>query len=260
MHSEAFTIFGLTIYWYGILAATAFMVAFWSAGRRASREGIPAEAIMNLAPWIIIGAIIGARLLYVLSYWKEEFAGKPLYEVIMIRRSGLVFYGGLIGSSLATILYCYLKRFALWKIGDIMAPSVALGHFFGRIGCLMTGCCYGRPTDLPWAIHFPKEHWTHGVGVHPTQFYDSLLYLLLFFGLMWLYNRKKFDGQIFAAYLIGYACLRAIVESFRGDYDRYFIAGLTTPGQAISIGIMATGLVLWWMLSRIKSSSRPAVA
>src|SRR6185369_15968397 len=109
------------------------------------------------------------------------FAGRPFSEVFMVHHGGLVFYGGLIGASLACILYTRLKRLALWKIADILAPSIALGHAFGRIGCLMNGCCYGRPCSLPWAIYFPPSHVVRdgkdvliphesgGVGVHPNQ-------------------------------------------------------------------------------------------
>lgn len=124
---------------------------------------------MNLAPWIIAGGIIGARLLYVITYYREEFSLKPWFEMFFLRRSGLVYYGGLIGASLATVIYCRKQKLPFWKIADVLAPSIALGHIFGRIGCLMTGCCFGRPTDLPWAIHFPTDHPTHGFGVpHPS--------------------------------------------------------------------------------------------
>jgi phosphatidylglycerol---prolipoprotein diacylglyceryl transferase len=245
VHSVAFQILGFSVYWYGILAAAGFLIGFGTASRRGPREGISSEDIINLAPWIIGGAIVGARLLYVITFWNREFAGKPLIEIFNMR-TGLVYYGGLIGSSLATVFYCRRHKLDLWKMGDIFAPSVALGHAFGRFGCLMTGCCYGSPTDLPWAIHFPKDHWTRGIGVHPTQVYEAGLNFLLFVGLTWLYRRKKFDGQIFAAYLICYAVLRSLVEIFRGDYEKHYLGGIATPGQTVSILIMAAGLTLWW--------------
>ena len=144
-----------------------------------------------------------------------------------------------------------IHRLPLWKIADIIAPSIALGHFFGRFGCLMTGCCYGRACNLPWAIHFPEEHWTHGKGVHPTQVYEALLNFGLFLGLSTLFRRKKFDGQVFAVYLISYAFLRAFVEMFRGDYPHYY-GGVVTPGQMVSAGILVTGLLLLWKLSGVK--------
>jgi phosphatidylglycerol---prolipoprotein diacylglyceryl transferase len=256
VHNVAFQIGGLTIYWYGILAALGFLVAFWTASRRAPREGIAPDFILDLAPWLIGGALIGARLYYVIYYWKDEFAGKPILEVFMIRRSGLVWYGGLIGACLATAFYARRKKLALWKIADIIAPSIALGHVFGRMGCLMTGCCYGRETHLPWAIHFPQDHWTRGVGVHPTQIYESLLNFALFLGLTGLYRRKQFDGQIFASYLVGYALLRGFVEMFRGDYAVHYIANLLTPAQLISLAILLIGVFLFWKLRSLKSEAQ----
>jgi phosphatidylglycerol---prolipoprotein diacylglyceryl transferase len=262
MHPVAFEIGGFAIYWYGIFAALGFIAGFGTAGRRAPREGLTAEAIMNLAPWVIGGAVIGARILYVISYWKEDFANKPLWEVLMIRRSGLVFYGGLIGSCLGTIYYCASRKLPLWKVADVIAPSVALGHAFGRLGCLMTGCCYGRACVFPWAIHFPEDHWTKGAPVHPTQIYESLLNFGLYFGLAWLFRRKKYDGHVFVAYLIGYACLRAFVEYFRGDYPVRYIGGNVTPAQLVSIAILLTGLALWFVLPRrsgpVPSSQAPS--
>jgi len=144
--------------------------------------------------------------------------GKPASEIFMIHHGGLVFYGGLLGASLAGIIYIRVRQLPLWKVADILAPSIALGYVFGRIGCLLNGCCYGRICDQPWAIRFPSEHGTHGQPVHPTQIYDSLLNLGLYLALAWLYRRKKFDGQVFAAYLMCYAVTRSFVEMFRGDY------------------------------------------
>jgi phosphatidylglycerol---prolipoprotein diacylglyceryl transferase len=260
VHPVAFNLFGFPIYWYGVLAGVGFVLAFWTGSRRAAREGLPGEAIMNLAPWIIGGAIIGARLLYVINYWDEEFAGRPWHRFITIGRSGLVFYGGLIGASLGTIIYCWKNRYPLWKVGDVMGPSVALGHAFGRIGCLMTGCCYGRACSLPWAIHFPPgSNAPAGVGLHPTQIYESALNFLFYGFLMWRYRHKRFDGQIFAIYLMGYAILRAFVEMFRGDYEKHYIGGILTPGQSVSILIFAIGMGLWfWLSAKTPGGAKPA--
>ena len=154
MHKIAFEFGPLTIHWYGVFVAAGFLVGLWTASRRGVRDNIAPEKIIDLGPWLILGAIIGARTLYVLSYWREEFASKPLWEVFMLKRGGLVFYGGLIGSSLAYLIHARIKRLPVWKVADILAPSIALGQAFGRFGCLMTGCCYGRPTKLPWGIRF----------------------------------------------------------------------------------------------------------
>ena len=119
----------------------------------------------------------------------------------------------------------------------------------------MTGCCFGKVCHAPWAIQFPPGHETHpldmaeGIPVHPTQIYDAFLSLGLYFFLAWLYRRKKFDGQIFAVYLVCYAVLRSFVEMFRGDYKpREYFLGLS-PGQAMSVFVFSFGLFLFWKFS-----------
>ena len=248
MHPEAFKVFGFSIYWYGIFAAIGFLAGFGTAARRASRENLSKESIMNLAPWIIFGAIIGARLFFVINYWDQEFAGKPLHRIVTIGRHGLVFYGGLIGSCLGTIIYCWKNKFPLWKVADVMAPSIALGHAFGRIGCFMTGCCYGRACSLPWAVKFPEGGSAPvGIALHPVQLYEAALNFAFFTALIWFHGRKKFDGQVFCIYLLGYALLRAFTESFRGDYGVVTL----TPGQVMGIVIFTIGAALWFWLSHI---------
>ncbi len=249
MHSIAFQIGGLTIHWYGILVALGFFAGLWTASRRGRLEGIAPEQVYDLGPWLIVGGIAGGRVLYVISYWREQFAQKPFPEVFMVQHGGLVFYGGLIGAIACGMFYLLLKKLPLWKMTDIMAPSIALGYAFGRIGCLMNGCCYGRACSLPWAIRFPADHATQGMPVHPTEIYDSLLNLGFYLFLAWLFRRKKFDGQIFAVYLIGYALIRSFVEYFRGDYPVYY-GGWATPAQLISVGIVILGLLLLVLLPR----------
>jgi phosphatidylglycerol:prolipoprotein diacylglycerol transferase len=153
---------------------------------------------------------------------------------------------------LAGVWFAWRRHLPLWRLADVLAPSIALGSFFGRWGCLMNGCCYGRPTTLPWGIRFPYGHETYPHCVHPTEIYDSLLNLGLYAFLAWLYRRKKFDGQVFALYLICYAVLRSFVEMFRGDYTPVHYWGWLTPGQLTGIGVVAAGAVLLWKLPRKK--------
>jgi phosphatidylglycerol:prolipoprotein diacylglycerol transferase len=253
VHPIAFNLGSLTIHSYGVMMAVAFLAGLWTATRRAPRTGIAGEKIADLVPWLIVGAIVGARTVYVTTYWDEEFAGKPISEIFMVQHGGLVYYGGLIGAALACIIYARIRKLALWKVADILAPSVALGYVFGRIGCLLNGCCYGRACDLPWAIRFPEGHETHPAGlaatpVHPTQIYESLLSLGFYFALALLYRRKRFDGQVFATYLMGYALLRAFVEMFRGDYSAEHLHRGLTPAHLVSVGIFVVGAVLFWTL------------
>ena len=237
------------------MVAIGFLAGLWTASRRGLSSGFPAEKILDLGPWLIVGTIVGARTLYVISYWNEQFAGRPLAEVFMVWKGGLVYYGGFIGATLSGILYARRKGLPLWKLADVMAPSIALGSVFGRIGCLLNGCCYGRECSLPWAIHFPPTHQTYPHGVHPTEVYDSLLNLVLYFILAWLYRRKKFDGEVFAAYLVGYAVFRFVVEMFRGDYPQYYLGGWATPAQLVSFGILAAGIALWVVLPRLSAQA-----
>jgi phosphatidylglycerol:prolipoprotein diacylglycerol transferase len=249
VHPIAFHLGPLTIHWYGVMIALAFLAGLWTAARRARRENISSEHIGDVVLWLMVGGILGARIVYVTTYWKDEFAGQPLSEIFMIQHGGLVYYGGLIGATIAGIICNRWKKLPFWKTADVLAPSIALGNVFGRIGCLLNGCCYGRPTDLPWAIHFPSDHPTGSLPVHPTEIYDALNNFILYLLLALLFRRKKFDGEVFATYLVGYAVTRTIMEYFRGDYLPDQIHLGLTPGELISIPIFITGLVLGVILS-----------
>ena len=257
VHPIALQLGPLSIHWYGVMVAVAFLAGLWTASKRGLREGVAAETIVDLGPWLIVGTIVGARTLYVISYWHEFFEGKPVAEIFMVWKGGLVFYGGLVGAVAAGIIYTRLKKLPLWKIADILAPSIALGYVFGRIGCLLNGCCYGRACNLPWAIRFPADNPLNPptYPVHPTEIYDSLLNLGLYGFLAWLYRRKKFDGQVFGVYLVSYALLRSFVELFRGDYpqDQHYLGGWATPAQLVSVLVLAMGLALLALLPRAAS-------
>jgi phosphatidylglycerol:prolipoprotein diacylglycerol transferase len=250
VHPIAFQLGPLDIYWYGVMIALAFLVGLWTATRRARRENISGEKIADVVLWLMIGAIVGARAGYVATHWREEFASQPLPEIFMIRHGGLVYYGGLIGAMIAGFSYVRWKKLPQWKVADVLAPSCALGNVFGRIGCLLYGCCYGRACRLPWAIRFPPSHPTGGAPVHPTEIYDAVNNFILYLLLAWLFRRKKFDGQVFATYLVGYAITRTFMEYFRGDYPPDHIHYGLTPGELVSIPIFIIGLALAAVLAR----------
>jgi phosphatidylglycerol:prolipoprotein diacylglycerol transferase len=252
VHPILFHLGSFPVHSYGVMTALAFVFGLWTATLRAKRVNVSGEVIADVTLWLMLGTILGARTVYVVTYWKDEFAGQPLTEIFAIWHGGLVYYGGLIGASAAGIIYLHLKKLPLWKIADIIAPSIALGSVFGRIGCLLNGCCYGRACSLPWAISFPADNPLHPptTPVHPTEIYDALLNFALYLFLAWLFRRRKFDGQIFATYLICYAVTRSFVEYFRGDYnDAHQHFGLT-PAQLVSVPIFVTGLALAVILSR----------
>ena len=253
MHPIALNLGRFALHSYGIMLALGFMLGLWNASRRARRAGLPAEAVMDAGPWLILGIVAGARALYVATNWRKQFAEGSLLDIFAVWQGGLVFYGGLAGAVLTFVLYARARKFPLWKLADIFAPSIALGYVSGRIGCLLNGCCYGRACHLPWAIRFPEGNVAHAPAfpVHPTQLYESFLNLGLFAALAWFYPRRRFDGQVFAFYLIGYAVLRSFVECFRGDYHRdEYVAGCFTPGQVTSAFVLVAGLLLLWLLPR----------
>lgn len=247
MHPEAFQIGNFTLHWYGVAVAVGFALGLWLAARRGLREGLHPEWIADLGVPLILGTVIGARSLYVLTYWQTQFAPLPFWHVFAVWEGGLVFYGGLVGATTAGAGYILIRGWPLWKLCDALAPSVALGFACGRIGCLMNGCCFGAACDLPWAIHYPADHRTGGAGVHPTQLYDAAWALALYAALAWGYRRKQFDGQIFALFLAGYAGLRSLVEIFRGDYgaERF---GLFTPAQVFSLLVISAAALLYFTL------------
>ena len=258
MHKVALELGPLTIHWYGVFVGLGCLLGLWSAAQRGLREGIAREQTYDFCWWILLGAVLGARVWYVGSYWHEDFADKSWFAMFNIRQGGLIFYGGVVGSSIALILYSILKRQPLWQLADVAAPSIALGSALGRIGCLMTGCCYGSNCSLPWAIRFPVDHATHHEPVHPVQIYDSIislaLYLVLEFG---VFRRRRFDGQVFVVWLLVYPFARSLTELFRGDYPHRYLGGSLTPGQAMSLFTVIVGVMLYYFLPR-RLTRRPA--
>ena len=267
MDPIAFNIGGFKIYWYGILVAGGFLAGLWTASRRCVLDKLEGKVISDLGVWIIIAAMLGARALHVISYWENQYADKSFWNMLDFRAGGLVFYGGFIGAALAVILYTRLHgNQPLWKIADAFAPSIPLGYALGRLGCLMYGCCFGATCDLPWAVQFPlgsPAHSVHSAGgvlppdathslhVHPAQVYSAILNFALYGGLVWIYRRKRFDGQVFAVYLMAYSVNRFILESFRGDYQpEQLWLGWIKPGQQLSLLLLPTGLALLVFLRR----------
>tara|TARA_Y100001934_G_scaffold119796_2_gene146564 strand:+ start:11581 stop:12354 length:774 start_codon:yes stop_codon:yes gene_type:complete len=240
----AVSIGNFEIHWYGMFVAAGFLAGVWTAGQRGAKNGLDAETITDLALWIFGGAFVGARILYILMFWDEEFSGEPFTKLFALR-SGFVFNGGLIGATVTGIAYSIWKKLPTWKLADAIAPSVALGHALGRLGCLMTGCCWGRSCELPWAVKFPVGHPTYPTLVHPVQVYEAVLNFSLYLALAWLYQRKRFDGQVFALYLLGYGIIRAIAELFRGDYPDSQMTGWITPAHWISLLLLVAGTLLF---------------
>lgn len=259
MRPILFQLGGFSLHTFGVLVALGFVSGIWIASRCARRTGIDPAAIQDLViPWILMGGLVGARILYVVSYWDESFAGRPFAEVFQVWNGGLVFYGGLAGAIIVALWRIQSRGLPIWATADCLAPGIALGHVFGRLGCFLNGCCHGRPSDVPWAVRFPKGTIPGDAAVHPAQLYEATLNLALCAFLAWLHRRRRFDGMVFAAYLVLYACIRVVTEWFRGDYGYRSnpLGGVFTPGTSASLAPMVAGIALWFVL-RHRAPSRP---
>lgn len=239
MFPVLFKIGPLSLPTYGLLAALGVALGTGWILREAKMAGYQTEEILDLAFFLILGGVLGARIFHIVMAW--DFYRHDLFSIIKFWAGGLVFYGGLITAALVFIIYTRLKGLAFWKTADLFAPGLALGQGIGRIGCLAAGCCYGRPADLAWSITFTHaQSLAHPLGepLHPAQIY-SVLFLLGLFGLLTLFkNRKAFDGQIFLTYAILHALIRMILEYFRADFRGTGPFGFLTLTQSVSVIII----------------------
>ncbi len=236
---------------YGVLLALGLVLGLWTAKIRAHRAGLPPEKVVDFGVWVVLGGLVGGKVLLVVtdpSYLKS-FDG-----VLALLRAGGVFYGGLLGALLAAALLVRRWRLPFWPLADSLAPSVALGHFFGRLGCFSAGCCYGASCQAPWAVVFSDPKAAEfsgtplGVPLHPTQLYEAFFNLANYFFLAWLFRRslaRGLGGQVLGFYLVNYGVARFAIEFFRGDADRGFIlGGLLSTSQAIALLMVPVGVFL----------------
>jgi len=270
MYPEIFHIGSFPINTYGVFLAIAFLCAILVAVRLAARDGLPRERIYDLSLWMLLGGLIGSKIL--MLFTEPEYRDHPLQLLSLdFLRSGGVFYGGLIGAVLTG--YFLMKRYKLpwWKTADACAPGIAIGNFFGRQGCFAAGCCWGKPTSLPWGVKFTElGHQITGVPtdlyLHPTQLYESFAMLIVFLFLLWMHRRKRFNGQVILLYALLYSIVRFSIEFVRDD-PRGDIFGLTTltglsTSQMISlvIGIAAAVvLVIRWRRANATADAKGLV-
>jgi phosphatidylglycerol:prolipoprotein diacylglycerol transferase len=253
---------GIKLFGYGLMLMLAFLGAMTLAARRARREGLDPEVIYDLALWVFLGGLLGARLFYVVQYWGVRV--HHVGDVVKIWEGGIVLYGSLFGAAAALFAYRSLRRFPLLPTLDAIAPSLGLGVALGRFGCFLNGCCYGDRCDLPWAVRFPKGSPPWGdqvragliergaaasLPVHPTQLYSTLDGLVLLVLLTAFYPLRRRDGEVIALLLVCYPLTRFLIEWLRND-EPVFVAGMTIS-QAISVALLAVGLALWaWLQAR----------
>lgn len=246
MYPVLFKIGPITIYSYGLMVTLGFLAGIYLAKQEAVRVGIAKEAVLGLGLYVLVSSIIGARILYVLLNL-EYFLSFP-YKIIFIHEGGLVFYGGLILAGITGFLYVRRKRLSFFKMADIIAPSIAIGEAIGRIGCLLYGCCYGKPTTLPWGMSFdpgsPAYSHYGSLSLHPTQIYSSLANLFIFIILVLRRKKVKFEGEIFFLYLILYSLSRFMIENLRGDNPGLFFELTISQCLSLIMGLIAATIYL----------------
>lgn len=258
-----FKIGPLTIHTYGVMVALGVGMGLWFLYVQAKKCQLPGSRLIDMAFYTIIISLVGAKLIL--------FAGNYSYylqypsELFTLARSGGVFQGGLAFGILFALWYLHKHRLPTWKVADLVGPALALGHGIGRIGCFFAGCCYGRACSVPWAVEFHSEYAHNLTGIplgtplHPVQIYESVLNFFNFFILFLILKKKKFDGQVFAFYIMNYSILRYFVEFYRGDHpDKAFLIRNPSPYFSLSLpqlfcilGLFG-GLILYTVLRKRK--------
>jgi phosphatidylglycerol:prolipoprotein diacylglycerol transferase len=258
MHPILFEIHGWPVYSYGVLLAAAYLAGLQLAVVRARHRGVDSARVMDVGIYLIIAALVGAKLMLLIVDF-DYFRQRPA-EIFSLVRAGGVFYGGLIAAFVVGMWLLRKYKLPLWTTADLIAPGIALGHVVGRLGCLMAGCCYGRPTTVPWAITFTNPLAAINVGtpldvpLHPTQLYDAGAELIILIALLVTEKRgKTFPGRTIWLYLLLYAISRFIIEFYRGD-ERGMIGSLSTS-QFVSVFIIPISLIMLWRLKG-KAQSR----
>ncbi len=237
---------------YGLMIGVGFLLGIYLASRRAKKEGINPDRILDMGVYLLLAAILGSRLFYVLLNLRE-FSANP-FDAFAIWKGGLVFYGGLLAAVPVGIWYVKRHSLPVWKTADITAPFIALAHAFGRLGCFFAGCCYGAPCGGSICITFSDPHSLAPLGtpLYPTQLMEAGGELLNFAILTLVWRKRKFDGQVFWIYPVLYSVLRFGVEFFRGDTARgIFFGGALSTSQIVSILILGfSGFMLYRLWKR----------
>src|SRR5213593_2541226 len=240
----------ITVYTYGVLLAAAYLLGLKVAMVRAATRGLDSARVLDLGIYIIISALVGAKLLLLVTDF-QTFRSDPR-ELLTLARSGGVFYGGLILAVTVALLYIRRAGLPLWTTCDVFAPGIALGHVIGRFGCLFAGCCYGKPTMKPWGITFIDPFAAANVGtalgvpLHPTQIYEAGAELLILILLLTTERKgRPYAGRTFWLYMLLYAISRFIIEFYRGD-ERGSV-GMFSTSQFISILLapLAVGMLVY---------------
>lgn len=249
---------------YGVLLALTFLGILKLSAVLARRDGIDARDMVDFSFTVFLAGLVGAKLLLILLDWRD-FLANPAHLLSVLRSAG-VFYGGLLAAIPTAIWFARRRGLPFWKVADVTAICIPLGLAMGRLGCFSSGCCFGKPSTLPWAVTFTSEiaHATTrvplGISLYPTQLYMSLNGLILAAVLYALHGRKKFDGQIFFWFIILYGATRSFWELFRGDIIRGFlIQDLLSTSQTIGLVSVVFGFAFlhWRKRQAAASASTP---
>ncbi|HOB51163.1 MAG TPA: prolipoprotein diacylglyceryl transferase [Acidobacteriota bacterium] len=255
MWPELFRIGSFVISPYGFLVAAAFVAGIWVAARLGARyEEMDSRIFWDFGLAVVLVALVGAKVLMVFTdpFYYENPAN--IFSLDFLRSAG-VFYGGLIAALAWSAWYFHRHRLPGWRVADAFAPGIAVGHFFGRLGCFTAGCCHGRPAGGAIAVTFTDpgcmvEPDYLNVPLYPTQLIESLGNLLIFGFLLWLYRRKRFDGQIILIYLGLYSIFRFSVEFLRGDLRGWILPGFVSTSQFIAILLFLGAAAAYWRQAR----------
>jgi phosphatidylglycerol:prolipoprotein diacylglycerol transferase len=262
MYPRLFELGAITVYTYGILLAAAYLLGLKFATVRAKARGLDQTRILDLGIYIIISALVGAKVLLLITDWRT-FTSNPA-ELLTLARSGGVFYGGLILAVVVALWYIRRIGLPLWTTCDVFAPGIALGHVVGRLGCFFAGCCYGKPTTLPWAITFTDPFAAANVGtplnipLHPTQLYEAGAEAVILLVLLATESRgRRFPGRTFWLYMLLYAISRYVIEIYRGDPRG--AVGIFSTSQFISVILAPLSVAMLVYLAR-RSEPEPRAA
>ena len=258
----------LPIFGYGFMLLVGFLAALKFAQRRAVHVGIDKELVFDAGFWVLVCGIVGARTFFLLQYGDRVFAGKQGGELITavfnLSQGGIVLYGGVLGGAAAYFWFCWKKQVNALNLADVVTPSIFLGIGFGRIGCLLNGCCFGDRCELPWGISFPPSSiaWMELVQrgfldrsapatfpLHPSQIYSAINGFLLAWVMASFFPHRRRPGEVFALGCIIYPITRFVIEFLRGDEMGQLGTGLTIS-QLVSLGICTAGVALFAVLSR----------
>lgn len=249
MYPVLFSIGSFQLHTYGLMIAIGFLVAVAVIKRLAIRSRLPVDPILDLTFWGLMVGFLGARIVFVITRW-SFFVEDPI-SIFKVWEGGLVFFGGPLAVVPFAIGFMKKKKLPAWKTADILVPGLSIAHVFGRFGCVAAGCCYGKPTGTDYGIRLHSdlvEVALRGIPLHPVQLYEAGAVFILFLGLLYVYQKRAFDGQVVLTYFMAYPVIRSIVEIYRGDTIRGFvIEDVLSTSQFISILIFlgALGFLLY---------------